>query len=77
MESWYKVSFKNQKKEEVSCVEPRLYCSRFKSFIANQVLVNEDDLKEHEVKLSMPGIKEALFHKLITEFDDEYSDYIK
>lgn len=41
MESFYKVTIKNNKPENVSCVEPIRYAKRFTKFILRQVIVNE------------------------------------
>ena len=40
-ESFYKTTIKNNKPENVSCVEPNRYARRFTKFILRQVIVNE------------------------------------
>lgn len=42
MESFYKVFIKNQNAKLISCVEPKLYGSRFRNFMKNEVILNED-----------------------------------
>lgn len=42
MESFYKVFVKNQNAKLISCVEPKLYGSRFRNFMKNEVILNED-----------------------------------
>jgi len=42
MESFYKVYVKNQNAKLISCVEPKLYGSRFRNFMKNEVILNED-----------------------------------
>ena len=42
MESFYKVFVKNQNAKLISCVEPKLYGSRFRHFMKNEVILNED-----------------------------------
>lgn len=42
LESFYKVYIKNQNAKLVSCVEPKLYGTRFRNFMKNEVILNED-----------------------------------
>jgi len=76
LESYYKVNFKNNKKELVSCVPPELYASRFYNFLVKEVIINEKIAKEKELRLISWDIKDALFNKLITEFNDEYDSHM-
>ena len=54
MESFYKVSIKNNKEEHVSCVNPDLYGYRFFNFISKEVIINEKINRDKDIKLDNP-----------------------
>ena len=56
MESFYKVKVKGNKEILVSAVNPMLYADRFLSFLAKEVLINEDLQREREEELSREEI---------------------
>jgi hypothetical protein len=73
VESWYKTTIKNKKKELVSCVPPELYSKRFIDFMNKQVIVNENRNLEKNTGLDSKEIKDKLFDKIYKDFMAEYS----
>ena len=51
MESFYKVTIKNNKEQYVSCVRPDIYGTRFYDFLCKEVIVNEKINSEKDLKL--------------------------
>ena len=77
LESYYKVTLKNQKEELVSCVRPELYGKRFIKFMNKEVIINEEIEQQKDIKLDNEEIKQALFFKILTEFNDDYESNLE
>jgi len=45
MESFYKVYMLSQNGQQVSCVEPVLYGTRFRKFMEEHVIINEERMR--------------------------------
>ena len=75
LESFYKVVIKNQKAENVSCVNSELYGNRFLEFMNKEVFINEDKRRENSTKVDSDKIKDGLFRRMEMEFKQEYSKY--
>ena len=72
LESWYKVQWKNQDRNKVSCVEPILYGNRFIKFMSQHVIVNDDMRKEVNMQITDSDLE---FEKLQDAFNSELAKY--
>jgi len=73
-ESFYKVHIRGNKEMEVSAINPQSYGERFKKFMIEKVIINEDISRLKDSPLDTYQ-KNNLGSEMLSQFNDKYSDY--